>query len=83
MEVDLEAYVDRIRSRGSDLRSRRFTGIRGAADDRRPVLGLLRQRETRLGGRPVGEYGYVYHTEDGGRIWGHQAGEFGFSEETG
>jgi len=31
----------------------------------------------------VGEYGYVYHTEDGGRIWGHQAGEFGFSEETG
>ena len=54
-EVDLEAHVDRIRSCGSDLRSRRFPGVRGAADDRRSVLGQLRQRETRVGGRPVGE----------------------------
>lgn len=34
-------------------------------------------------GWAVGEYGYVYHTADGGRTWVHQAGEFGFSEETG
>lgn len=34
-------------------------------------------------GWAVGEYGYVYHTADGGRTWKHQAGEFGFSEETG
>lgn len=34
-------------------------------------------------GWAVGEYGFVYHTADGGRTWAHQAGEFGFSEETG
>ena len=34
-------------------------------------------------GWAVGEYGFVYHTADGGRTWTHQAGEFGFSEETG
>jgi photosystem II stability/assembly factor-like uncharacterized protein len=34
-------------------------------------------------GWAVGEYGYVYHTSDGGGTWTHQAGEFGFSEETG
>ena len=34
-------------------------------------------------GWAVGEYGYIYHTRDGGRTWQYQAGEFGFSEETG
>ena len=34
-------------------------------------------------GWAVGEYGFVYHTADGGRTWTHQAGEFGFSEDTG
>ncbi len=34
-------------------------------------------------GWAVGEYGYIYHTTDGGKTWTHQAGEFGFSEETG
>lgn len=34
-------------------------------------------------GWAVGEYGFVYHTADGGKTWAHQAGEFGFSEETG
>ncbi|MBI5014813.1 MAG: hypothetical protein HZB55_04900 [Deltaproteobacteria bacterium] len=34
-------------------------------------------------GWAVGEYGYIYHTSDGGKTWVHQAGEFGFSEETG
>ena len=34
-------------------------------------------------GWAVGEYGFVYHTADGGSTWTHQAGEFGFSEETG
>lgn len=31
----------------------------------------------------VGEYGFIYHTTDGGKTWKHEAGEFGFSEETG
>jgi photosystem II stability/assembly factor-like uncharacterized protein len=34
-------------------------------------------------GWAVGEYGFTYHTSDGGKTWVHQAGEFGFSEETG
>lgn len=34
-------------------------------------------------GWAVGEYGFVYHTSDGGGTWTHQAGEFGFSDETG
>lgn len=34
-------------------------------------------------GWAVGEYGFVYHTTNGGKTWVHQAGEFGFSEETG
>ena len=34
-------------------------------------------------GWAVGEYGYIYQTDDGGGTWEHQAGEFGFSEETG
>ena len=34
-------------------------------------------------GWAVGEYGYIYHTTNGGKTWVHQAGEFGFSEETG
>ena len=34
-------------------------------------------------GWAVGEYGYIYHTTNGGKTWVQQAGEFGFSEETG
>jgi photosystem II stability/assembly factor-like uncharacterized protein len=34
-------------------------------------------------GWTVGEFGYIYHTKDGGKNWQLQAGEFGFSEETG
>ena len=34
-------------------------------------------------GWAVGEYGYVYHTSNGGALWQHQAGKFGFSEESG
>lgn len=34
-------------------------------------------------GWAVGEYGFIYHTTDGGRKWVRQAGEFGFSEDTG
>ena len=34
-------------------------------------------------GWAVGEYGFIYHTTDGGSSWEQQAGEFGFSEETG
>jgi len=34
-------------------------------------------------GWAVGEFGFIYHTADGGETWEHQAGEFGFSEETG
>lgn len=34
-------------------------------------------------GWAVGEYGFIYHTSDGGATWEQQAGEFGFSEETG
>jgi photosystem II stability/assembly factor-like uncharacterized protein len=34
-------------------------------------------------GWAAGEYGFVYHTTDGGTTWKHQAGEFGFSDETG
>lgn len=34
-------------------------------------------------GWAVGEYGFTYHTTDGGETWERQAGEFGFSEETG
>ncbi|SMD12954.1 Uncharacterized protein SAMN02746065_1442 [Desulfocicer vacuolatum DSM 3385] len=34
-------------------------------------------------GWAVGEFGYIYHTKDGGKHWDQQAGEFGFSEETG
>ena len=36
-----------------------------------------------LNGWVVGEYGYIYHTSDGGKTWKRQAGEFGFSDETG
>ena len=36
-----------------------------------------------LNGWVVGEYGYIYHTSNGGKTWERQAGEFGFSEETG
>ncbi len=34
-------------------------------------------------GWAVGENGFVYHTDNGGATWTKQAGEFGFSEETG
>jgi photosystem II stability/assembly factor-like uncharacterized protein len=34
-------------------------------------------------GWAVGEYGYIYHTKDGGTTWKKQAGNFGFSKETG
>jgi photosystem II stability/assembly factor-like uncharacterized protein len=34
-----------------------------------------------LNGWVAGEYGYIYHTSDGGRTWEHQAGSFAFSEE--
>ena len=34
-------------------------------------------------GWAVGEYGFIYHTADGGKTWRKQAGEFGFSDETG
>ena len=34
-------------------------------------------------GWAVGEYGFVYHTSDGGTTWKLQAGEFGFSDDTG
>jgi photosystem II stability/assembly factor-like uncharacterized protein len=36
-----------------------------------------------LNGWAVGEYGYTYHTANGGKTWEHQAGEYGFSDETG
>ena len=36
-----------------------------------------------LHGWAVGEYGYIYHTTDGGVTWTHQAGRFGWDEETG
>ncbi len=36
-----------------------------------------------LNGWAVGEYGFIYHTTDGGITWEHQAGQFGWSEETG
>jgi photosystem II stability/assembly factor-like uncharacterized protein len=31
----------------------------------------------------VGEYGFIYHTENGGSSWVQQAGKFGFDGETG
>lgn len=34
-------------------------------------------------GWAVGEYGYIYHTDDGGANWKNQAGQYGFSQETG
>lgn len=34
-------------------------------------------------GWAAGEFGYIYHTENGGLTWRRQAGEFGFSKETG
>ena len=34
-------------------------------------------------GWAVGEYGFIYHTADGGMTWEHQAGRFGWDEETG
>jgi photosystem II stability/assembly factor-like uncharacterized protein len=36
-----------------------------------------------LNGWAVGEYGFIYHTSNGGKTWEHQAGVFGWSEETG
>jgi photosystem II stability/assembly factor-like uncharacterized protein len=36
-----------------------------------------------LHGWAVGEYGFIYHTGDGGKTWEHQAGRFGWDEETG
>jgi photosystem II stability/assembly factor-like uncharacterized protein len=33
-------------------------------------------------GWAVGEYGFIYHTTDG-KTWKHEAGSFGFSQETG
>lgn len=34
-------------------------------------------------GWAVGEYGFIYHTLDGGATWEHQAGQFGWDDETG
>lgn len=34
-------------------------------------------------GWAVGEYGFIYHTADGGKNWEHQAGQFGWDDETG
>ena len=34
-------------------------------------------------GWTVGEYGFTYHTDDGGSNWVHQAGYFRISDETG
>lgn len=31
----------------------------------------------------MGEFGFIYHTDNGGKTWQQQAGEFKFSEETG
>ncbi len=33
-------------------------------------------------GWAVGEFGYTYHTKNGGKTWKHQAGFFGFSQES-
>jgi photosystem II stability/assembly factor-like uncharacterized protein len=34
-------------------------------------------------GWTVGEYGFTYHTEDGGKKWEHQAGYFRVNDDTG